>query len=98
MTTRRDFIKHLITGGVSIAIAPRLFSSRALFEDDPWQSVMPGILARIKAPLFPKRDFVITKFGAKGDGLTNCTAAFQKRSQRVAKPGVVVSLFRKEHS
>ena len=87
MTTRRDFIKHLITGGVSIAIAPRLFSWRALFEDDPWQSVMPGILARIKAPLFPKRDFVITKFGAKGDGLTNCTAAFQKAIAECSKAG-----------
>ena len=87
MTTRRDFIKHLITGGVSIAFAPRLFSSRALFEDDSWQSVMPGILARIKAPLFPKRDFVITKFGAKGDGLTNCTAAFQKAIAACSKAG-----------
>jgi polygalacturonase len=86
MTTRRDFIKHLITGGVSIAIAPRL-SSRGLFEEDPWQSVMPRILDHIKAPAFPKRDFLITKFGGKADGQTNCTAAFQKAIAACSKAG-----------
>jgi polygalacturonase len=87
MTTRRDFIKHLITGGVSIVIAPRLLSSRALIEEDPWQSVMPGILARIKPPVFPNRTFLITKYGAKGDGLTNCTGAFQKAIVACSKAG-----------
>jgi polygalacturonase len=87
MITRRDFIKHLITGGVSIAIAPRLLSSRALIEEDPWQSVMPGILARIKPPVFPNRTFLITKYGAKGDGLTNCTGAFQKAIVACSKAG-----------
>jgi len=87
MTTRRDFIKQLITGGVSIAIAPRLLSSRALFEDDPWQSVMPSILARIKPPLFPNRTFPITKYGAKSDGLTNCTAALQQAIATCSKAG-----------
>jgi polygalacturonase len=87
MTTRRDFIKHLITGGVSIALAPRLLSSRLLLEDDPWRSVMPGILARIKPPVFPTRTFLITKFGARSDGLTNCTAAFQKAIAACSKAG-----------
>lgn len=35
----------------------------------------PSILARIKAPHFPNRDFPITDFGAKGDGVTDCTEA-----------------------
>ncbi len=39
-----------------------------------WDSV-PAILARIKAPTFPAKDFPITDFGAKGDGQTDCTAA-----------------------
>src|SRR5580658_9478514 len=42
-----------------------------------WDSV-PAILARIKAPAFPARDFPITQFGAKGDGETDCTAAIAK--------------------
>jgi len=90
MTTRRDFIKYLTTGAVSIAIAPRLVSSRAfglvLSEEDPW-SGMPSVLARIKPPAFPKRDFLITKFGAKGDRLTTCTAAFQKAIATCSKAG-----------
>jgi unsaturated rhamnogalacturonyl hydrolase len=36
---------------------------------------LPGILARIKAPSFPARDFPVTAFGAKGDGTTDCTDA-----------------------
>jgi unsaturated rhamnogalacturonyl hydrolase len=42
-----------------------------------WDSV-PAILARIKAPQFPARDFNITEFGAKADGQTDCTEAIRK--------------------
>jgi polygalacturonase len=82
MTNRRDFVKDLLAGGLGIAVAPRLVNSRAfrlaLIEEDPWQSVMPGILTRIKPPVFPKRDFLVTKFGARSDGQTKSTEAFRK--------------------
>ena len=42
-----------------------------------WASV-PGILARIIPPTFPDRTFAITNYGAKGDGVTDCTKAFQQ--------------------
>ena len=42
-----------------------------------WDSV-PGILARIKAPQFPAKDFPVTDFGAKADGTTDCTDAIAK--------------------
>src|ERR1700704_3274697 len=35
--------------------------------DDPWVE-LPKILARIKTPTFPARDFKITDYGAKPDG------------------------------
>jgi polygalacturonase len=40
-----------------------------------WEEV-PGILARIVPPTFPRREFDITKFGAIGDGTNDCTRAF----------------------
>src|SRR5262249_14328323 len=44
---------------------------------DPWAEV-PKILARIKPPTFPKKDFLITDYGAKGDGKFDNTATFAK--------------------
>jgi polygalacturonase len=42
-----------------------------------WSQV-PAILARIKAPTFPNRDFDITKFGAVAGGQTDNTDAIRK--------------------
>jgi polygalacturonase len=42
-----------------------------------WEMV-PGILARIKPPVFPDRDFAITSYGAVGDGVRDCTDAFRQ--------------------
>ncbi|HEX5220666.1 MAG TPA: glycoside hydrolase family 28 protein [Verrucomicrobiae bacterium] len=42
---------------------------------DPWARV-PGILKRMVPPRFPDRDFLVTRFGAVGDGATDCTRAF----------------------
>jgi polygalacturonase len=43
---------------------------------DPWQR-LPAILAGIRAPVFPGRDFPVTHFGAVGDGTTDSTPAFR---------------------
>ncbi len=43
---------------------------------EPWAR-LPEILARIKPPTFPDRDFRLTDFGAVGDGRTDATAAFR---------------------
>lgn len=42
-----------------------------------WEQV-PGILEQIAPPAFPAQDFVITDFGAIGDGETDCTEAFRQ--------------------
>ena len=42
---------------------------------DPWNEV-DRIVARIKTPTFPERRFVLTDFGARGDGKTDCRPAF----------------------
>jgi polygalacturonase len=42
-----------------------------------WSGV-PDILARIIPPTFPDRTFAVTNYGAKGDGMTDCTKAFKE--------------------
>ena len=53
---------------------------------DPWAR-LPEILARIVPPEFPARDFVVTKFGAKGDAKTDASAGFRKAIEACAKAG-----------
>jgi polygalacturonase len=62
--SRRDFL------GV-LGLVPVLASA----DDRGWDEV-PRILARIQAPVFPNRQFDIQKYGAIGDGGTDCTEAF----------------------
>jgi unsaturated rhamnogalacturonyl hydrolase len=57
------------------ACAPKAaLQAQAAADASGWDSV-PAILARIKAPQFPARDFPITDFGAKPGGATDCTDA-----------------------
>jgi polygalacturonase len=65
------------------AVALRPFARAA---GDPWAAV-PAILARIKPPAFPGRDFDITRFGAKPDGKTDGTEAFRRAIDAAAKAG-----------
>lgn len=72
---RRRFLQSGLAGGAAALLAsrPLLWSA----TDDPWAQ-LPGILAKIKAPKFPDRDFPVTQYGGKGDNKTDCTEAFQK--------------------
>ncbi len=62
----------LISLVVAAIVPPTAFAQTS---PDAWAQV-PGILARIVPPTFPARDFVITNFGATGDGTTDCTTSF----------------------
>src|SRR5215471_17054429 len=88
MLDRRDFIRNLIVGGGATMVLSQQLSETALAEfvratavsraDGPWELIMPQILSRIKAPAFPDREFVISKFDAVADGKTDCTEAFSR--------------------
>ena len=85
MLERRDFLKHLAAGSAGALLLSEFGQSRAYVggtlpspEADPWTTVLPQILARIRAPKFPKRDFNITRFGAIANGKSDCTEAFRK--------------------
>ena len=85
MTTRREFIRGLLVGGVAVAAAPNLFAFPP--DANPWETVMPSILRRIKPPRFPNRTFYLERFGAKGDGRTDCTGAFRRAINQCTKAG-----------
>jgi polygalacturonase len=78
--SRRAFLTRT---GV-LAAAPLAFAAPP--AADPWRN-MNEILARIKAPDFPAKDFDITKFGATGDGATDCTQAIAKAVAACAAAG-----------
>jgi polygalacturonase len=98
MTKRREFIKGLLIVGGAAAFAPGLLEGATANEvlahalwsrstaDSAWAQ-LPAILKRIKAPVFPKRDFEITRYGAVGDGQKDCTSAFAKAIEACNKAG-----------
>ena len=51
-----------------------------------WEYV-PEILKHIKTPVFPDKDFDITKYGAVADGKTLCTDAFKEAINACNKAG-----------
>ncbi len=68
------------------ALAAVAARSAARAADDPW-AALPSLLARIQAPRFASGDFELTRFGAKPDGKTDCTAAFRSAIDAAVKAG-----------
>ncbi|MHC4750638.1 MAG: glycoside hydrolase family 28 protein [Planctomycetota bacterium] len=50
-------------------------------------NLLPVILSRIVPPTFPDRDFIVTDYGAVGDGVTDCNPAFKKTIAACTKAG-----------
>ena len=66
--------------GISGVVAPRVLAQAAAAEAPAREAVVAWdpapVLARISAPEFPDRDFSVVDHGARGDGETDCRAAF----------------------
>ncbi|MFZ1978965.1 MAG: glycoside hydrolase family 28 protein [Bacteroidota bacterium] len=60
------------------AYATLSFYAHAQIDTNAGWQAMPSLFQRIVPPSFPDKDFDITNFGAKGDSITDCTAAFEK--------------------
>ena len=76
--------RHALAAVAGAALA----GSRAwAAADDPWVTVYPRILQRIQPPKFPNRDFDVTRYGAKPDGKTDCTAAFRQAIEEANRAG-----------
>src|SRR5262249_49164762 len=74
MIDRRSFLKAL---GASAVLSRSSAWTDAQARGDGWSQV-PGILARIKPPTFPSRDFDVTAFGAVGNNSTDNSEAFRR--------------------
>jgi polygalacturonase len=83
MQSRRDFLRTVLFAGAGLAVLPRFVEAEA----DPWKSIYPQIVSRIKPPVFPHRDFEITKYGAKADGSIDSTTAIAAAIEACAKAG-----------
>ena len=71
VTTRRKFLTTAVAGA---ALRPMLAADS---QAAAWDEV-PKILARIRPPVFPNRDFNITSFGAKPGGKDDATDAIRQ--------------------
>ena len=68
-----------------------MFSALACGQNAPagrggWTD-LPSVLAKIVPPQFPDREFVITSYGAVGDGEKDCTEAFRKAIEACVSAG-----------
>ena len=90
MQNRREFLQIMLAGASAGLILPNLsFGQTAAAAKtfvDAWAQV-PQILARIKPPKFPNKDFVITKYGARADGATDNSDAIRQAIEACNKAG-----------
>src|SRR5262245_52422628 len=72
--SRRSFIGSAAaaTTGTFLGAA---FLGQTTAAADPWRDA-DAIARSVCPPRFPRRHFPVTRFGAKGDGVTDCTRAF----------------------
>ncbi len=71
---------------VVLAVLAWATSVHAQFYPAPWDTA-DAIVARVKVPVFARRTVDITRYGAKRDGVTDCTRAFADAIAACAKRG-----------
>jgi polygalacturonase len=55
-------------------------------EPQGWDA-LPALLKQINPPIFPNKEYNVTKFGAVGDGKTDCGKAFKKAIEKCNAEG-----------
>jgi polygalacturonase len=63
--------RQLLAGGAGLAAA-------GFWPCGGWSQELPAILDRIRPPRFPNRECDVRRYGAAGDGKTDCRLAFVK--------------------
>jgi polygalacturonase len=87
--SRRDFVRSGVLAGAGLVVPGALLGAcapaargtalpGAAAEIGPGWDAVPGILARIRPPRFPARDFPITRYGAAADAGADSSAAIRR--------------------
>ena len=95
-SSRREFVKSA-AAAAGAALVPHALRAQSLAaqssqgavrnaEEHGWQRV-PSILARIRPPSIDRREFPVTRYGAKADGVTDSTDAFRRAIAACATAG-----------
>jgi polygalacturonase len=83
---RRSFLTALGLGAAPLLVAGAPWPLAYAAGGDPW-SRAAAILRRVRPPTFPGREFNIARFGAKGDGKTDCTGAIRAAIEACHRAG-----------
>ncbi len=83
-------LRHILAAALFLAITSAAGAAETnqgfTGGSEAWAKV-PEILARIVPPKFPQREFLITKYGAVGNGTKDCTEAIRKAIDECTSAG-----------
>ena len=83
--SRRSFLRRTAATTTGTLLGAS-FLGQAAAAADPWDGAT-AIANSVCPPRFPRRVFPVTRFGAKGDGVTDCTTAFANAIKHCAHAG-----------
>ena len=83
--SRRSFLGRAAAATTGTVLGAAVLGQHSAAAD-PWRAA-DAIARSVCPPRFPHRHFPVTRFGARGDGVTDCTRAFASAVDACARAG-----------